>query len=136
MGMNISQVAALAGVTATTVRYYERRGLIANASRTRTGYRQYSPDTARRLRFIKRAQELGFTLDEVAELLALRVDDPAACPIVETKAGEKVAQVHRMIQDLMRIKDALNGLVDSCRSHAPTEECPILEALLEESPDA
>ena len=132
MTMTIGEVADLAGVPTATVRYYERRGLIDRAPRTGSGYRQYGPDTAERLRFIKRAQDLGFSLDEIQELLALRVDDPAACPAVEAKARSKIAQVEHMIRDLTRIRDVLEGLAESCRTHAPTAECPILDALLEE----
>ena len=79
--MKISEVAALAGVPTATVRYYERRGLIAQAPRTGSGYRTYGSDTATRLRFIKRAQDLGFSLEEIQELLGLRVEDSAAAPI-------------------------------------------------------
>lgn len=136
MTMNIGEVAALAGVPTATVRYYERRGLIAKAPRTGAGYRKYGPDTVERLRFIKRAQELGFTLDEVQQMLELRVDDPAACPLVEAKTRTKVAQVERKIRELSRMRDVLEGLADSCRSHVPTAECPILEALLEEEAHA
>jgi DNA-binding transcriptional MerR regulator len=136
MTMSIGEVAALAGVPTPTVRYYERRGLIAAAPRTWAGYRQYGPETAVRLRFIKRAQEWGFTLKDVQELLSLRVTDPAACPVVEAKAREKIAQVERRIHEMTRMRDVLEGLADSCRSHLPTAECPILEALSEEAMDA
>lgn len=134
--MTIGQLARLAGVPAATVRYYERRGLIERAPRTGSGYRKYGPATAERLRFIKRAQDLGFSLDEIRELLALRVDDPAACAAVEAKARHKIAQVDRMIRDLARIRDVLDGLAESCRTHAPTADCPILDALLEEKASA
>lgn len=132
MTLKIGEVAELAGVPTATVRYYERRGLIDRAPRSGSGYRQYGRDTAERLRFIKRAQDLGFSLAEIQELLALRVDDPAACPAVEAKARHKIAQVKRMIRDLTRIGTTLEGLADSCRTHAPTAECPILDALREE----
>lgn len=136
MQMNIGEMAALAGVPTATVRYYERRGLIAKAPRTGAGYRKYGPDTAQRLRFIKRAQELGFTLEDIQELLHLRVEDPAACPAVEAKAREKVAQVEGMIRELTRMRDVLEGLAESCRTHSPTAECPILETLSDEPANA
>lgn len=132
MTMNIGEVAALAGVPTARVRYYERRGLIAKAPRTSSGYRKYGSNTAQRLRFIKRAQELGFTLDDIRELLDLRVGDPTACPAVEAKARDKIAQVQRMIRELMRMQDVLEGLAESCRTHLPTDECPILETLSNE----
>jgi DNA-binding transcriptional MerR regulator len=72
--LTISRLAHLGGVNLETVRYYERRGLLPKPPRTQAGYRQFSPEAARRLRFIKRAQELGFSLDEVQELLALRIE--------------------------------------------------------------
>lgn len=134
--MTIGEIASLAGVPTATVRYYERRGLLERAPRTGAGYRQYRPETAERLRFIKRAQDLGFSLDEIQELLALRVDDAGACPVVEAKARSKIAQVEQMMRDLARIRDVLNGLAESCRTQAPTAECPILDALGEEHPDA
>lgn len=134
--MNIGQLATLAGVPTATVRYYERRGLLAKAPRSRAGYRKYAPDTAKRLRFIKRAQELGFGLEDIGELLALRVDDPTACPLVEAKTREKIVQVARMVRELSRMHEVLEGLAASCRTRAPTAECPILEALLEENPHA
>ena len=136
MTMTIGQIARVAGVPAATVRYYERRGLIDPAPRTGSGYRKYGPETAERLRFIKRAQDLGFSLDEIQDLLGLRVDDPAACSAVEAKARHKIAQVDGMIRDLARIRDVLDGLAESCRIHAPTAECPILDALLEERASA
>ncbi len=86
MAMTIGQVAAGAGVNIQTVRYYERRGLLPRAPRTASGYRQYDPDAVARLRFIKRAQDLGFSLQEIAELLELRVEHGAACAAVEAKA--------------------------------------------------
>lgn len=130
--MKISEVAALAGVPTATVRYYERRGLIAQAPRTGAGYRTYGSDTATRLRFIKRAQDLGFSLEEIQELLELRVEDPAACPVVEARTREKIAEVERKIRELSRMRETLEGLVESCRTHAPTAECPILESLIQE----
>jgi MerR family mercuric resistance operon transcriptional regulator len=75
---------------------------------------------------------MGFTLEEIQELLSLRVDDPAACPAVEGKAREKMAQVERKVRELVRMRDVLEELAASCRSHLPTDECPILEALSEE----
>lgn len=129
MAMSIGEIAACAGVPTATVRYYERRGLLEQPPRTEAGYRQYGLDTADRLRFIKRAQDLGFSLEEIRELLSLRVDDPEACPAVAVVARAKITQVEQMIRDLTRMRDVLEGLTDSCRTHSPTEECPILDAL-------
>jgi MerR family copper efflux transcriptional regulator len=128
MEMTIGEVVELAGVPVPTVRYYERRGLIAEAPRTPAGYRQYGPETAERLRFIKRAQELGFTLEEIRELLELRVEDPAAGPVVEAKTREKISQVREKIRDLQRMEEVLDRLTAFCRSRTPTSESPILDA--------
>ena len=129
MRMIIGDVAALAGVPTATVRYYERRGLIAKPPRTESGYRQYGQEVVERLRFIKRAQELGFTLEEIHDLLDLRVEDTAACLMVEAKTREKLEQVRRKIRELQRLEAALEGLAVSCRNRTPTAECPMLEAL-------
>jgi Hg(II)-responsive transcriptional regulator len=136
MGMMIGEVAARAGVPVATIRYYESRGLIPEAPRASSGYRQYGHDAAERLRFIKRAQELGFTLDDVQEILGLRVDDPATCPAVEAKTREKIEHVRRKIRDLQRIEDALERVAASCGDRRATVECPILESLAEGEADA
>lgn len=127
MSMSIGELAALAGVPAATVRYYERRGLIAEPPRTNSGYRQYGPDTAERLRFIKRVQELGFSLEEIAELLELWADDPSACAPVQEKTLAKLNEVRRKIGELRRMEHVLEELAASCAAGRPTAECPILE---------
>ncbi len=127
MSMTIGEIAAVAGVPTATIRYYEGRGLIPQAPRTRSGYRQYGDDAAERLRFIRRAQDLGFTLDDVQELLDLRVDDPATCPVVEAKTREKIRQVRQKIRDLERMEQVLKELAASCAAGRPTAECPILD---------
>lgn len=134
MGLTIGELATRAGVNIQTVRYYERRGLMPKPARTRAGYRQYQPDAADRLRFIRRAQGLGFSLEEIAELLALRVRNVSACGAVEARAREKVAVVEGKIAELQRMKDTLDRLAAACQAREPTSECPILEAL-EEPPD-
>jgi MerR family copper efflux transcriptional regulator len=132
MTMTIGQVAAQARVNAETVRYYERRKLLPAPGRTPAGYRLYSPDVVLRIRFIKRAQELGFSLREIEELLALRVRHGAACRDVEERARAKIGLVERKIRQLEEIKGVLGELVEACRQRMPTAECPILEALQED----
>lgn len=127
--MRISEVAALAGVPTATVRYYERRGLIAEAARTPAGYRQYGPEAARRLRFIKHSQELGFSLEEIQQMLALRIDDPAACARVEATTREKIQAVRQRLAELRRLERTLQDLVHACDRQRPTEPCPILGVL-------
>ncbi len=132
--MTIGQLATRAGVNVETVRYYERRGLVVSPNRTAAGYRQFSDDAVSRILFIKRAQELGFSLNEIQELLELRIDRGEACGEVEEKARDKMALVDEKIERLEKMKGALKRLVDACDHRAPTDDCPILEAL-EDDPD-
>lgn len=127
MTMTIGAVAALAGVPAATVRYYERRGLLPKAPRTNSGYRKYGPETAERLRVIRRVQALGFSLEEIAELLELRAEEPSACTQAREEALMKVQAVRRKIRDLERMEQVLKELAASCAAGRPTAECPILE---------
>ncbi|MBI3568106.1 MAG: MerR family transcriptional regulator [Gemmatimonadetes bacterium] len=129
MTLTIGQVADAAEVNVQTIRYYERRGLVAAANRTEAGYRQFGDDAVTRLRFIRHAQDLGFSLKEIKELLALRVRNHSECGRVEAKAREKIELVARRIRDLRRIKRTLERLAASCASRRATDECPILEAL-------
>jgi Hg(II)-responsive transcriptional regulator len=129
--MTIGEVAAESRVNIQTVRYYERRGLLATPRRTAAGYRQYQEDVVPRIRFIKRAQELGFTLEQITELLALRVRHGEACGEVSRRATAKIAVVQDKLRELENLKRALERLVQACRRRAPTAECPILEALEE-----
>jgi len=129
MTMTIGQVASSAGVNIQTVRYYERRGLLPRAPRTASGYRQYEADVVARLRFIKRAQDLGFSLEEIAELLELRLEHGAACATVEAKAKEKIAMVEEKIGELERMRSVLAELARACELREPWSDCPILETL-------
>jgi Hg(II)-responsive transcriptional regulator len=133
MRLTIGQLAAQAGVNAQTVRYYERRELLPRPARSGGGYRQYEPETVSRLRFIKRAQDLGFSLEEIRELLALRIARTAACDRVEAKTRGKIAAVERKIAELTRLKATLDRLVEACHRRERTAECPILGALEETS---
>lgn len=129
MALTISEVASAAGVNVQTLRYYERRGILEEPRRTAAGYRQYDAETVTRIQFIKRAQDLGFTLREIEELLGLRVEHAAACAAVESKARAKLADVERKIDQLERMRRVLNDLVAACERREPTEDCPILETL-------
>ena len=133
MTMTIGQVASGAGVNIQTVRYYERRGLLPKAPRTASGYRQYDADAVARLRFIKRAQDLGFSLEEIAGLLELRVEHGAACAAVEATAKEKIAMVEKKIGELERMRMVLAELARACELREPTSDCPILETLSEDA---
>jgi Hg(II)-responsive transcriptional regulator len=129
MDLTIGQVAAAADVNIQTIRYYERRGLVTAPRRTASGYRQYGDDAVARLRFIKHAQDLGFSLTEIQGLLALRVRHADGCDAMERKARQKIALVDQRIQDLRRLKRTLTRLAAACTARQPTEDCPILEAL-------
>ena len=128
-GLTIGRVARGAGLAIDTVRYYEREGLLEKPARTDAGYRQYSADAVARLRFIRQAKELGFSLNEIKELLSLRVAPGKSCADVKARAEHKIADVEQRIAQLKRIKRALAKLATACSGSGPTSECPILEAL-------
>lgn len=125
----IGQVAKRAGVTVETIRFYESEALIPAAPRTESGYRQYSPETIRRVRFIQRAKELGFSLKDIRALLTLRGESGSTCADVKAQALQKMADVEEKIIDLTRISRALTDLVEQCDAEADLSECPILDAL-------
>jgi len=127
--LTIGVIAKRADVGVETIRFYEREGLLVRPPRTRSGYRQYSPDTIRRVQFIRRAKEIGFTLKEIGELLSLRVDTVRTCADVRAMARTKITDIDKKIAELRRIADVLNRLAQACRGPGPTSECPILDML-------
>ena len=128
--LTIGQVAKRAGVGVETIRFYERDGLIAEpARRPASRYRQYPPQAVRRVRFIRHAKDLGFTLKEIQELLELRVNPGSTCADVRKRAQEKIADIEERVVSLQRMKTALERLARKCRGQGPTTECPILEEL-------
>lgn len=128
-GLTSGKLAKAVGINTETLRYYERRGLLPEPPRRDSGYRVYPPESVERLRFIKSAQELGFTLDEIDQLLSLRVDANATAGDVRQQAQAKVAQIDAKIASLQQMRDALAKLVHQCHGDGPTTECPILDAL-------
>jgi MerR family transcriptional regulator, mercuric resistance operon regulatory protein len=122
-------VAARAAVNPQTLRYYERRGLLAAPVRSPAGYRAYPAGAVRRVRFIKRAQELGFTLAEVESLLHLAEGGPASCDRVRALAEEKITDLGRRIADLQALQSGLTRLVATCERPRGQRECPILHEL-------
>jgi Hg(II)-responsive transcriptional regulator len=126
--MRIGTAAEQAGVNVQTLRYYERRGLLPRPPRRMSGYREFPDDAVRMVRFIKRAQDLGFTLDEVEELLRLRSDRRRDRARVRAVAEKRVRQIDRKIAELKAMKTALAHLVHCCEDGS-TLECPIIEAL-------
>ena len=127
--MTIGQVANRAEVGVETVRYYERQGLIEEPPRKAGGYRQYSTEAVKRIFFIKRAKELGFSLKDIKELLTLRLDPSAKCEDVRRQGLGKIAQIEGKIDTLNRMKNALEKLTAVCSGQEPVSNCPILEAL-------
>ena len=127
--VTIGVLAKRAGMGAGALRYYETLGLIQPAGRSRGGYRMYRDEDLRRLRFIRRAQELGFSLDEVAALLRLSERPGGRAADVRRLTREKLRDIDRRIHDLERMKQGLERLSGRCRGEGPATECPILAAL-------
>lgn len=132
--LRISQVAKRAKVNLQTIHYYERMGLLPTAPRTASNYRVYSGDAVRRVRFIKRAQDLGFTLKEIKELLSLRARPAAKCASVLARAEVKIQNIDEKIQTLKAMRRALSRLTSECKGHREISECPILDALEDDEP--
>jgi len=128
-GLTIGQLAKAAGVNIQTVRFYEQRKLLQPTARTPSGYRLYGPKENQRLRFIKNAQALGFTLHEIAELLNLRLNSRAGCGDVLRQAQIKLTQVETKIRALQAMAHSLERVMRACRERLPTDECPILHGL-------
>jgi Hg(II)-responsive transcriptional regulator len=131
--MRSSQVAAKAGVNIQTLRYYERRGLLPEPERSDSGYRAYDAQAVRTVRFVKRAQQLGFSLEDIDGLLELAAGGPTSCDAARTVATEKVAELEAKIASLSAMRDSLNQLVATCDRTPNKRDCPLLEAF--EDPD-
>lgn len=127
----ISRAAEEAGVGVETIRFYERKGLIEQPLKPRGGgYRVYSEKAVERIRFIRQAQELGFSLREIDELLSLRADPDTDCADVRAQASAKLEEVERKMTRLRRIRSALNELIATCPKQGPAAgRCTILEEL-------
>ena len=126
----IAKAARQAGVGIETIRFYERRGLIRQPLKPAAGgFRDYPPETVSRLRFIREAQDLGFSLDEIAELLSLRAAPKANCAQVQRRAEAKLAEVRRKIERLQGIGTALDRLIAACPGKGALGACSIIESL-------
>ncbi len=134
--LTIGKVAQRAGVGIETVRFYERRGLIDEPPRGPSGYRHYPESVVLRLLFVRRAKDLGFTLNEIKELLSLRLDPQTTCADVKQRAETKIADIEEKMRALRRMKQSLVQLTKSCNGSGPANDCPILESLdsLEQKP--
>lgn len=126
--MNISQAAAAAGLTAKMVRYYEQIGLLQPPPRSQANYRRYRPEDVATMAFIAQARRLGFSLDEVASLLALRQRGGRTAADVRALASSHVTAIGQRIAELQQLKQQLDRLIAACH-HASADECPILDAL-------
>lgn len=130
--MKIGTLAQRADVGIDTIRYYEREGVIPPATRRESGYREYGDGDVVRLRFVRRAKQLGFTLPEIRDLLGLTAtasDDMAG---LNQRAQAKLDDVNMRIDELARVRDALRQLVTACPGHGALENCPIMAALSEQ----
>ena len=130
MALSIGELAKQAGVAIDTVRYYERNDQLAPAGRLASGYRRYGAEELKRLRFIRRAKALGFSLDDIRSLLTLSAERDVAR--VRTAAQIKLADIEQRIAELDRIRKGLSLLVAACPGHWHSEACPILNAMTQE----
>lgn len=127
--VTIGALARSAGVGADTVRYYEREGLLPKPARTASGYRTYAPDAASRLRFIRRAKDLGFSLGDIRDLLALSSDRDHGVHGVRQRAQARLDEVEQRLRELRRMQRGLKDLINACPGQGTLESCPILGAL-------
>ena len=127
--MKIGEVARRAGIGIDAVRFYERRGLIPAPSRRPSGYRDYPPEVVLDLRFIRRAKDLGFTLDEIRELRSLDSSRSASAAEVRDAARSKLADIEERIRSLQKMRRALRKAVQDCPGQGPTAACSILRSL-------
>jgi MerR family mercuric resistance operon transcriptional regulator len=129
VSLKIGQVAERGGVNLQTIRYYEREGLLPEPPRLASGYRMFPEIAVRRVRFIKRAQELGFSLAEIRDLLSLRDDAGAGARQMRERTKAKIADIEQKIRTLRAMKDALNRMTEKSPGCGPLSECPILDEL-------
>lgn len=128
--MHIGTLAAQADVSVDTVRYYERAQLLPEPTRTVSGYRAYPAAAVGRLRFIRRAKEIGFSLDEIRDLLTLSDQRETGVASIREIASHRLADVEARLAELTRLRDGLRHLVDACPGHGDPGQCPILNAFL------
>lgn len=129
VSLTTGQLARQGGVGVETIRFYERRGLIERPPRRPSGYRQFPEQTVQRLRFIRRAKDLGFSLKEIKELLSLRLDPDVTCGDVRDRAKLKIESIDRKIATLRKMKSALTKLTAACDGRGSVGQCPIMEGI-------
>lgn len=131
--MRSSEVASQAGVNVQTLRYYERRGILPEPGRSDAGYRAYDAQAVRTVRFVKGAQQLGFSLEEIDSLLELAAGGPRNCEAAKVMAADKIAQLEAKIASLSAMAGSLRQLVATCDRSPSKRECPLLEAIADET---
>lgn len=130
--MTIGALARASGVGIDAIRFYEREGLLPRPARRASGYRDYPLDTVRRLRFIRRAKALGFSLEEIGELLALSSDHEHGVEGIRQRAATRLRMIDERIAELQRVRQGLQALVGQCPGEGSPDCCPILQALGDE----
>ncbi|MBU0729611.1 MAG: MerR family DNA-binding protein [Proteobacteria bacterium] len=134
-GLTIGKLAKSAGIGIETVRFYEKQGLLDPPPRTESNYRIYPDEEIVKLRFIKRAKTLGFSLNEIKGLILLTHDPHATKADIKRRTDEKIKDIRQKIEDLTRMLGALEHLAGACDGHGPVAECPIIEALVSDIED-
>ena len=129
MGLTIGKLASKANISIETIRYYQRRGLIDQPLKPAVGYRQYTDESLQRLLFIRKAKTLGFSLDEIDNLLVL---SEGRCADVQSLARQKLVSIKTKMKDLQRLEHLLEGLVGQCRNNIDAAHCPIIDTLLDD----
>jgi MerR family mercuric resistance operon transcriptional regulator len=129
MSLTVGKLAQAAGVGVETIRFYEKRGLVQQPLRRGSGYRVYQPDDVTRIRFIKNAQALGFTLNEIGDLIKLEQDTGSQCSDLQVRADDKIRLIDDKISELNRMRNELVQLSSSCASDQPLSECKLMNCL-------
>ena len=127
-GLQIGEIVRRTGLTADTLRFYEERGVLPPAGRSEGGFRLFAPDTPERLAFVGRAKALGFSLDDIVELLSLRSSDAQDSHQVLDKVQGKIREVDHRLAELGKLREALVNLASTCDGSHPLSSCPILES--------
>ena len=127
--MTIGKIAKKTALNVQTIRFYERAGLLEAAERTPSGYRQFEENTVERIQFIRKAQKIGYSLEEIRDLLSLRVSEENPCDWVRLMTEVKIAEINEKMRDLRELKSRLERLVGQCVAGGPEGNCPILESL-------
>ena len=127
--MKIGELSKQSGAGIETIRFYERKGLLAEPVRSPSGYRHYDASVVARLQFIRRAKDLGFTLAEIKEILALWFDATTRCEHVRQRAEQKIADIEEKVRSLHKMKRSLKKVIDECESQDSVDDCPLMKGV-------